>query len=140
MVGARPKREGDYIGQALRPSEALHRNPAYWPELNSYIPNRWLVGPEHPLHSVKGAWRPFEIGPRNCIGQTLAMIEIKTIIIMTLWQFNNNPAYEEWDRMNLSKELKTARGERAYQVTGGGGGQHPADRYPCRVELRGTRN
>jgi hypothetical protein len=120
--------------------EALHRNPAYWPEPDSHIPDRWLVGPEHPLYPVKGAWRPFEIGPRNCIGQTLAMIEIKTIIVMTLRELEVKPAYDEWDRLYPGKGVKRARGERACQVTGGGGGQHPADRYPCRIELRGTRD
>jgi cytochrome P450 len=116
--------------------EALHRNPAYWPEPDSYIPDRWLASPEDPLYPVKGAWRAFEIGPHNCIGQTLAMTEIKIVLVLVLREFSIKPTYEEWDRLNPTKGVKTARGERAYQVAGGGGGQHSADRYPCRVEVR----
>jgi hypothetical protein len=116
--------------------EAVHRNPAYWAEPDSYLPDRWLVDPEDPLYPRPGAWRAFEIGPHNCIGQTLALMEIKTMLVMTLRGFDFSPAYDEWDRKNPGKGVKTVRGERAYQVANGGGGQHPADRYPCRVRVR----
>jgi hypothetical protein len=56
--------------------------------------------------------------------------------VLTLREFDIKNAYEEWDRKYPSKGMKTALGERAYQVTGGGGGQHPADRYPCRIAIR----
>jgi cytochrome P450 len=52
--------------------EDLHRNPAYWPDPDTYRPERWLVGPEDPLDPPKGAWRTFEHGPRTCIRQNLA--------------------------------------------------------------------
>lgn len=52
---------------------AIQRNPKYWKDPDAFLPERWLVGPEDPLYPVKGAWRPFEFGPRNCIGQTLVM-------------------------------------------------------------------
>jgi cytochrome P450 len=116
--------------------DAMHRNPAYWPSPDTYLPDRWLVGPEHSLYPVKGAWLPFGMGPHLCMGQTLAMLEIKTILVLTLRKFDIKNAYEEWDCKYPSKGMKTVMGERAYQVTGGGGGQHPADRYPCRVAIR----
>jgi hypothetical protein len=56
--------------------------------------------------------------------------------VLTLREFDIKNAYEEWDRKYPSKGMKTALGERAYQVTGGGGGQHPANRYPCRIAIR----
>jgi hypothetical protein len=96
------------------------------------------VGSEDPLYPSKGAWRAFEHGSRNCIGQILAMTEIKMIVVLVLREFDGREAYEEWDGVGKGKGMaKRARGERAYQVTGGGGGQHPADRYPCRVQVRG---
>jgi cytochrome P450 len=46
----------------------LHRNERYWKDPSSFIPERFLVGPEDPLYPVKGAYRPFEHGPRDaCI-------------------------------------------------------------------------
>lgn len=47
---------------------------------------------------VKDAWRPFEKGPRTCIGQELALLEMKIIMVMTLRYFDIKADYEEWDR------------------------------------------
>lgn len=116
--------------------EAIHRNPTYWPDPDAYIPERWLVGPDDTLYPRKGAWRAFETGPRNCIGQTLAMAEIKTVLVMVLREFDVKPMYEEWDAKMGKKGVKMVNGERVYQVSGGGGGPHPVDRYPCRVSRR----
>ena len=115
---------------------ALHINPDYWKEPNSFIPERWLVGPEHPLYPIKGAWRPFEFGLRNCIGQTLVMQDVKTVLAMTVRQFDVCAAYNEWDELHPRKGLKTAWGERAYHVFRAAA--HPADGFPCRVTLRAS--
>jgi cytochrome P450 len=114
----------------------IQRNPKYFPDPHSFNPERWLVGPDHPLYPPKGAWRPFEFGPRSCLGQTLAMTELRTVLALTAREFVISPAYEEWDRMHGNRQIKTALGIRAYQVEGGGGGAHPSDRYPCIVSLR----
>ncbi len=49
----------------------LQRHSEYWKEPEAFIPDRWLVGPEDFLYPVKGAWRPFQFGSRNCVGQAL---------------------------------------------------------------------
>jgi cytochrome P450 len=114
----------------------LHRNPRYWKEPLSFIPERFLVGPEDPLYPVKGAWRPFEHGPRNCLGQTLAMLDLRISLVMTMRTFNVKPAYDEWDKLHGIPKLRTCtfQGERAYQI--GHGGAHPADALPCRISVR----
>lgn len=61
---------------------AVHRNPRLWPRADEFLPERWLGRPGDPLYPCKGAWRPFETGSRNCIGQTLALAEIKTVLVM----------------------------------------------------------
>ena len=63
--------------------QAVHRDPAYWPRPDGFLPERWLVAAGNPLHPIKGAWRPFSHGPRSCIRQELAMIEMKVIMVMT---------------------------------------------------------
>jgi cytochrome P450 len=118
----------------------LHHNPNYWKEAESFIPERWLVGPEHPLYPIKGAWRAFEFGSRGCIGQTLALLELRIALVMTVREFEIRPAYEEWDEINTKNKkegsINMVYGNRAYQAKKGGGGAHPADGYPCRVSFR----
>ena len=112
---------------------AIQRNAAYWPRPDDFLPERWLVPKGHPLFPIEGAWRPFELGPRHCIGQQLALLELKLVVVMTVRKFDVSPAYEDWDRLNPKKGQKTVEGERAYQVLRGGA--HPSDGFPCRVAL-----
>jgi len=118
---------------ALNP--ALHRNPKYWPEPESFLPERWLASPGDSLHPTEGSWRPFNAGQRGCIGQTLAVLELKIALVMTVREFSVRPAYEEWDERVGRKGMKTVNGERCYSAEVGGGGAHPADGYPCRVDV-----
>ena len=113
---------------------AVQRNPKYWKDPDSFTPERWLVGPEHPLYPPKGGWRPFEFGPRNCVGQTLVTLGVRIVLVMTLRQFDIHDAYEEWDKLYPSRGIKEVNGERAYQISAGGA--HPANGLPCRVSLR----
>jgi cytochrome P450 len=129
----------------------VHVHPRFWPRPLDFLPERWIVGPDHKLYpkSALTAYRPFEHGTRNCIAQTLVYNELRVALIMTARSFDIVPAYGEWDarkqaregflallmkRFGLkSEESRTVLGERAYQTTRSGA--HPADRYPCRVSL-----
>ena len=131
--------------------QAIHRNPRVWPRADEFLPERWLVGVDHELYPNPSAYRPFEQGPRNCIGQTLVYNEIRIVMVMTLRLFDIKPAYDEWDAMKSSNEgrlkklircagscgqaedIKAVHGERAYQAEKTL--MHPADGYPCRVTL-----
>lgn len=113
---------------------SIQRNPNYWPEPHKFIPDRWLVDQAHPLHPPKHAMRAFELGPRDCIGQSLAMLDIKITLVLTLREFDFQDQYVEWDRLHPSAGPKTVFGERAYQVPHGA--SHPADGMPCKVFRR----
>lgn len=115
----------------------LQRSPAYWNRPDEFLPDRWLVQSGHELYPVKGAYRAFEIGPRNCVAQTFAMTELRLILVFLVRQFDFSSAYQELDALNLLKnkaQIRTYRGERAYQIEEGAA--HPADHYPCRVRVR----
>jgi cytochrome P450 len=117
-------------------SLAMHHDPKVFVQPEDFIPDRWLVGPEHRLHPKKASWRAFEWGPRACIGQTLAQLELKVALVMTARMFDITPAYEEWDKLHPRKGIKTVDGNRAYQAEMGGGGAHPADGFPVKITLR----
>jgi cytochrome P450 len=125
--------EGCYIWTL---SLAMHHNPAVFVQPEEFIPDRWLVGPEDPLHPKTASWRAFEWGPRACIGQTLAQLELKIALVMTTRMFDITPAYEEWDKLHPRKGIKTVDGNRAYQSEMGGGGAHPVDGFPVKIRLR----
>ena len=106
--------------------QPIHRDPTYWEQPDSFLPERWLVTPGDPLHPVKGAWRPFEHGPRNCIGQELAMLEIKVIMVMTVRRFEIELMYEQ---SGCGKGIRTVYAQRGYQIQRA----QPSDDLPCRV-------
>jgi len=114
-------------------SHAVQHDPLFWPQPDAFVPERWLTDPEDPLHPVKGAWRPFEHGPRACIGVELSMIELKIVIALVVRSFNIEAAYGELDVQSANRKTKTVDGERAYQV---GMGQ-PNGNLPCRVSKAG---
>ena len=111
--------------------QVMHREPAYWPEPDSFIPDRWLVSKDHGLYPVRGAWRPFEFGPRNCIGQELALLELKLVMVLTLREFDIEAKYDVGGQ--VGKGPKIVNGERAYQVLTGT--TRPADGFPCQVSF-----
>lgn len=109
---------------------AIQRDPAFWPQADKLIPERWLVGPGDPLHPVKNTWRPFEHGPRACIGIELSMIEMKVAMVLVARSFDIEIMYKELDAGRKQKGIiRTVEGERAYQL---GMGQ-PSENLPCRV-------
>ena len=77
-----------------------------------------------------------EFGPRSCIGQTLALLELRIALVMTMREFAITPAYDDWDQSHPRDGIKEVNGNRAYQAEKGGGGAHPADGLPCTVVLR----
>ena len=108
--------------------QTVQRDPAYWPDPDRFIPERWLVPPGDRLYPIKGAWRPFEHGPRNCIAQELAVVEMKIVLVMVLRRFSIEPAYKNQDR-DRRKGIKTVYGERGYQIQRA----QPSENLPCRI-------
>ncbi|KAF7535680.1 hypothetical protein G7054_g5199 [Neopestalotiopsis clavispora] len=72
----------------------VHRNKRFFPRPTEFIPERFIPSqtpfPEAELFTEAGkdAWRPFEKGPRNCIGQELAMLEGKIILALMAREFD----------------------------------------------------
>ncbi|PMD48855.1 cytochrome P450 [Hyaloscypha variabilis F] len=103
-------------------SQAIHRNAEYFPSPDEFIPERWVPGSGRFQEIPKDAYRPFEKGPRDCIGQQLAMLEMKIVLALTLRDFDFKEDYETWDR-NLGRKSPGSQldgrrgmfGQRAYQ-------------------------
>ena len=112
----------------------IHSWEKYWVRGNEFLPERWLVPEGHELYPRPGTWRPFEVGPRNCIAQAMVMVELKVVLACLARELDITPAYEEWDRKNgVKSESKLVHGERAYLIEKGA--SHPVGGFPCRVSL-----
>lgn len=61
----------------------MHRNPAYWNHPDQFMPDRW----NDPQLS-KEAYMPFGAGPRRCIGEHFAMMEMELILGEILHRFD----------------------------------------------------
>jgi len=64
---------------------ALHRNPHIWQDPEKFDPLRFTN--ENMEGKSPYAYVPFSAGPRNCIGQSFALAEVKTAIAMILRKF-----------------------------------------------------
>jgi hypothetical protein len=65
----------------------LHRNPDIWAHPDDFIPERWLDANLKDPGQSNGAYMPFALGPRNCLGQPLAHIVLRTILTKLIHQY-----------------------------------------------------
>ena len=110
-------------------SLAEQRNEMFWSRPDDFLPERWVAKEGDPLHVRKNAFRPFELGPRNCIGQELVQLELRAILALTVRELDIQSAYPE--------DGPRVLGELAYQtlapqeIT-----SHPNHGMPVRVKIR----
>ena len=81
---------------------ALHRNPKLWHSPEEFIPERWIdprlrekdVGQDEP-----GAYIPFAMGPRNCLGRPMAQIILRVLLARIMSRYTVvDPRYESLSR------------------------------------------
>ena len=108
VPGAEPyPTKGFMILDAIR---ATSRAEHIWVRANEFLPERFLVGPDDPLYPTKNAWHPFGLGPRSCIGQELALTEVKVVLALVARELEIDCAWDKWDALRyveISAEYRT---------------------------------
>lgn len=84
-------------------------NPLIYQDPYRFNLNRWIKGHpdfEHEAHKNPFSFTPFSAGPRNCIGQHLAIIQGKIILSLFLSTYNYTlpPGYEMHYKVELLYE------------------------------------
>lgn len=76
---------------------AIHLRADLWPRVAEFLPERFLVAEGHALRPARNAWRPFELGNTRCIGEELAMIEMKLVLALTMRELDFCFDWEGWN-------------------------------------------
>lgn len=50
------------------------------------------------MHPNTNSWVPFSLGPRNCTGMKLALIELKLVLVLTARTLNIEEAWDKRDK------------------------------------------
>jgi cytochrome P450 len=82
----------------------LHRDPRWWPQPLAFQPERFLPGAAHEV--ARGAYIPFGIGPRVCLGQHFAVLEMTLIAALLLQRFELAPVGDEAPRPRMAVTLR----------------------------------
>ncbi|KAK2732727.1 hypothetical protein FQN57_002481 [Myotisia sp. PD_48] len=82
------------------PCYTIHRHPDYYREPNLYVPERWIEGSmcqtdnriwassKEDVEIARKAFCPFSIGPRGCIGKSMALMEMKLTLARMIFLFD----------------------------------------------------
>lgn len=94
------------------PPYLIHRNAKIWgPDAHLFNPGRWLDD-AYVAALPAGAYRPFERGPRNCIGQELSMMEGKVVLAFVARGI-------EFEKVGLTGRAVVEGGEKEREVWSG---------------------
>jgi cytochrome P450 len=87
----------------------LHRDPRWWPdEPLAFKPGRFLGEAVHAI--PRGAYIPFGLGPRVCLGQHFAVLEMTLIAALLLQRFELSPAGPDAPKPRMAVTLRPGDG------------------------------
>ncbi|KAL1970353.1 hypothetical protein VTN77DRAFT_5513 [Rasamsonia byssochlamydoides] len=82
------------------PTYSIHRHPDYYREPLAYVPERWIEGAtcqtpsstwistKEDVEIARRAFCPFSIGPRGCIGKSMALMEMRLTLARMMFLFD----------------------------------------------------
>jgi cytochrome P450 len=100
---------------------AMYRQESNFKDAETFDPERWL---DWNGYDNRDAFEPFSLGPRNCIGKNLALVELKIILARTFynftldvpegqrdlgWKWGDQNIYMLWQCDPVIVEIKDAR-------------------------------
>jgi cytochrome P450 len=74
----------------------IHRHPDFWENPEAFDPDRFLPERANP-EQHKYAYFPFGGGPRMCIGNSFALMEMTILLALILQKFDPRAGKETWE-------------------------------------------
>ncbi|KAL8663549.1 MAG: hypothetical protein Q9202_003737 [Teloschistes flavicans] len=87
--------------QVMAPQYVIGRDESIYPRATEFIPERWYSSPH--LVMDRKATAPFSMGPYNCIGKPLAMMNIRVTLVRIIMRYELSFAP---DRINPMAEFE----------------------------------
>ncbi|CAG8960480.1 hypothetical protein HYFRA_00008199 [Hymenoscyphus fraxineus] len=85
---------------------STYRHAGNFARPDEFLPERWLAdAPEEFKDDRKDALQPFLLGPRGCLGKSLAYFEIRSILTHMLWHFEMRLEDESWNWLDGQREF-----------------------------------
>ena len=84
--------------EAIIDTFSLHMNEKYWSDPESFQPDRFHS--EEYVNRHPYAFVPFSAGPRNCLGQKFALLELKTFLFYVLSEFKVE-SVQEFEELDI---------------------------------------
>jgi cytochrome P450 len=102
------------------PHYGCFHSPENFKDPDEFIPERSLNEDGRYAHDKREAIQPFHVGPRNCIGRNLALIEMRLVLVHLLLEFDlelgpeseawsEQEVYSTWLKKPLMVRLRPAR-------------------------------
>ncbi|KAI9842226.1 MAG: hypothetical protein M1837_007371 [Sclerophora amabilis] len=88
--------DGDHVPGGIdvgTPIYALHHNEQYFPAPFNFRPSRWIANREDQLSAdsvtlAQSAFCPFSVGPRGCVGRSMAYMEMTISLARMVWLYD----------------------------------------------------
>ncbi|KAH8646678.1 cytochrome P450 [Xylariales sp. PMI_506] len=82
--------------EVLVPTWVIQRDERWFGRPKEFIPERWLEG--SPVLCDKAAYFPFNVGKHACVGKSLAMMELRSMVARVALAFDLEfPKGEDWE-------------------------------------------
>lgn len=119
-----------------------HMAADIWQDPFEFRPERWLTDAPAPVGADRYAFVPFSKLPRNCIGQEMAMLEMKIVLAIVCRDFDFTARYDKLQELkndgsgypSSTTGMQEIFGEEAYQIARGTA--KPREGLPVRVTRR----
>ncbi len=104
----------------------IYTSPKRFHRPQSSVPERWLPYPSCPTEHASdqlSAVLPFRLGPRRCLGKTLAMFEMRLILARLAWAFEMEAvqgSIVDWGTLKLFNTVQKQPVMVKLQARGGG--------------------